>query len=152
MRPYRNGDERDLVHVFHRSVREVAIARYSDLQVRAWSSSVPDPKEWRKRMRQRETFVADNGSTLVGWIELVKNGHLDMLYCAPEAAGTGVAGRLYDEIIRRAHELILMRLFTEASLFAESFFRKRGWKVDEREIVIRAGVEIPRARMSTINF
>ena len=71
-----------------------------------------------------------------------------MLYCAPEAAGRGVAARLYATAETCARERGLTALTTAASRFAESFFRKHGWSVDERETVISFGVEIQRARMS----
>jgi putative acetyltransferase len=83
-----------------------------------------------------------------GWIELEGNGHVEMLYCAPEAAGHGVAAHLYAAAELLARERGLTHLTTDASRFAESFFGKHGWHVDERETVTRFGVEIQRARMS----
>ena len=151
IRPYQPGDEQAIVAVFLRSILELGPAKYSDKQVKAWTACAPqqaDSEAWGERMRSRETLVAVEGEKILGWIELVRSGHLDMLYCAPEAAGRGVADELYAAIVARARELGVASLFTEASLFAESFFRKHGWKLDEREVVIRNDVEIPRARMS----
>src|ERR1700693_4572497 len=151
IRPYQNGDEVAIVNLFLRSVLELGPAKYSDNQVKAWAACAPeraDPGAWAERMRDRETLVAAEGEKILGWIELARGGHLDMLYCAPEAAGRSVADELYRAIVARARRLGIHSLFTEASLFAESFFRKHGWNLDEREVVIRNGVEIPRARMS----
>jgi putative acetyltransferase len=101
-------------------------------------------------MKSAETFVAENGALLVGWIELESDGHIEMLYCAPEATRNGTAAQLYAAAISRAQQLGMRKLYCEASLLAESFFTKQGWTVDERETVVRNGVGIPRALMSMI--
>ncbi|HEV2737405.1 MAG TPA: GNAT family N-acetyltransferase [Candidatus Elarobacter sp.] len=149
IRRFRDGDAQALCEIFFGSVREVGPAKYDDAQVRAWAPGVPDAAAWGGRMRANETFVAvRDGDVAVGWVELETGGHVEMLYCAPEAAGRGVAARLYAAAEALARERGLTGLTTDASRFAESFFRKQGWSVDERETVIRFGVEIQRARMS----
>ena len=149
VRHYRESDAAALCLIFFRAVREVGPAKYDDGQVRAWAHDVPDAAAWDKRMHANETFVAVRDDDVpVGWIEMEADGHVDMLYCAPEAAGRGVAALLYAAAEKLAHERGLARLTTAASRFAESFFRKQGWSVDERETVTRSGVGIQRARMS----
>lgn len=149
VRRYRDGDAAALCDIYFRSVREVGPAKYDDAQVRAWAHEMPDATAWGKRMRENGTFVAvRNGDVPVGWIELEADGHVEMLYCAPEAAGHGVAARLYAVAEALARERGLAKLTTAASRFAESFFAKHGWAVDERETVTRSGVGIQRARMS----
>ena len=150
IRRYKAGDEDGAIDVFLRSVRELGPAKYSQEQVCAWIAGRRDPALWAARMSGRETFVACDDERIIGWIEMESDGHLDFLYCAPEAAGKGVAGALYDVLIARAHENGLGRLFAEASRFAEPFFLKRGWSIDAREAVVREGVEIERARMSLV--
>ena len=149
IRRFREGDAEALCEIFFRSVREIGPAKYDAAQVRAWAHDVPDAAAWGRRMRANETFLAVRGGDVpVGWIELETGGHVEMLYCAPEAAARGVAARLYAAAEALARERGLTGLTTDASRFAESFFRKHGWSVDERETVIRFGVEIQRARMS----
>jgi len=149
LRRYRDDDARTLCELFFRSVREVGPAKYDEAQVLAWAHDVPDAVTWGRRMRENETFVAVRGDGVpVGWIELETGGHVEMLYCAPEAAGRGVAARLYAAAETLARECGLTDLTTDASRFAESFFRKHGWRVDQHETVVRFGVEIQRARMS----
>jgi putative acetyltransferase len=52
---------------------------------------------------------------VVAFIDLEPDGHIDRLYAAPEAAGRGVAPRLYDAIETVARAQGIERLFTEAS-------------------------------------
>jgi putative acetyltransferase len=149
VRRYRDDDARPLCELFFRSVREIGPAKYDDAQVRAWAHDVPDAAAWGRRMRENDTFVAvDAEDVPVGWIELEADGHVEMLYCAPEVAGRGVAAQLYAAAEALARERGLGQLTTAASRFAESFFRKHGWHVDEHETVTRFGVGIQRARMS----
>ncbi len=149
VRRYREGDAAALCEIFFRSVRDVGPAKYDDAQVRAWAHDVPDAASWGARMRENETFVAVRDDDVpVAWIELEADGHVDMLYCAPEAAGHGIAALLYAAAEGLARERGLDHLTTAASRFAESFFRKQGWNVDERETVTRFGVGIERAQMS----
>jgi putative acetyltransferase len=149
IRRYREGDAEPLCRLFFHSVREIGPAKYADAQVRAWAHELPDANAWSARMRENATFVAVGADdAAAGWIELEAEGHVEMLYCAPEAAGRGVAAQLYAAAEGLARERGLTCLTTAASRFAESFFRKRGWKVDERETIVRFGVGIERARMS----
>jgi putative acetyltransferase len=148
IRPYRDGDEVSLLNVFKRSILGIAPARYNARQVKVWSDSAADAAAWRKRMMLHETFVAHERDKPVGWIELGADGHIEMLYCAPEVTRKGIADELYAKALARAKELQLQRLFAEASVFAESFFLRHDWTVDGRELFVRSGVAISRARMS----
>jgi len=148
VRRFRDDDAEALCEIFFRSVREVAPARYDDAQVRSWAPTVPDVNRWRPRMREFDTFVAVRDDDVpVGWIAL-DGAYVDMLYCAPEAAGRGVAARLYAAAEAVARERGFTRLTADCSQFAESFLGKHGWVVDDYEVIARDGVEIPRARMS----
>lgn len=148
IRSYLAGDERAAIGVFERSVRELAPKKYRPDQVRAWLGGSRDTVRWAERMRDRETFVAMEGDKMLGWIEMERDGHLDMLYCLPEAAGTGVAGALYDALLQRAADLRISRLVAEASRFSEPFFKARGWVVDRHDEVRYDAVAIGRAVMS----
>lgn len=150
IRRYSKDDAGAVLEVFKRSVQGIAPARYSHAQVVAWAGSDHNIDEWASRMEARETIVACEGDRIVGWIEMEPNGHLDMLYCIPEAAGTGIAGQLYDVLLQRARQIGLRRLYAEASVFSESFFMKRGWQIDLREVITHNSVPINRARMSIV--
>jgi putative acetyltransferase len=145
---YKEGDANVLVRIFFAAVRELARAKYSDEQVRAWAPRVPDPSEWEARMLLNETFVAERNGELVGFIELERSGRLAMLYRTPAAAGKGAAEALYHAVEERAREIGIPRIRVEASLLAESFFMKRGYRLEARETVERNGAALPRARLS----
>jgi putative acetyltransferase len=85
---------------------------------------------------------------VVAFTDLEPDGHIDRLFCAPEAAGRGVASRLYDAIETAAREQGLERLFTEASELARRFFERKGFTVLERQDMILRGVPIHNYRMA----
>jgi len=130
-------------------VHEVAKAKYDKAQLQAWAPKIPDASKWLPILSEYATFVAiDDNEKLVGWISMTEAGYVDMLFCLPEAVGRGIAGRLYETVERLAKERGLHRMTAHASLLAQPFFAKRGWRVEEHEMQVRNGVAIPRAKMS----
>ena len=85
---------------------------------------------------------------VVAFIDLEPDGHIDRLFCAPEAAGRGVASRLYDAIETAARAQGIQRLFTEASELARRLFERKGLTVLERQDMILRGVPIHNYRMA----
>ena len=101
------------------------------------------------RLTEYDTFVADNerGET-VAWIAMSPSGYIDMLFCLPEATRCGIASSLYAAIEHAANDRGLPHLTAHASLLAQPFFAKHGWRIDQHETVARNGVDLPRAAMS----
>jgi putative acetyltransferase len=84
----------------------------------------------------------------VAYIDLEPDGHIDHLYCAPEAAGHGIASHLYDAVEAAARTQGISRLFTEASELARRFFERKGFAVAERRDMVLRGVPIHNYRMT----
>ena len=85
---------------------------------------------------------------MVAFIDLQRDGHIDRLFCAPEAVGRGVASRLYDAIETAARAQGIGRLFTEASELARRSFERKGFTVLERQEMILRGMPIHNYRMT----
>jgi putative acetyltransferase len=150
IRRYDPRDAAGLADVFFRSVRQVALSAYTTAQVRAWA---PEPRtaEWAHREASdgRLVLVAvDEGDRPVAYIDLEPNGHIDRVFCAPEAAGQGIASRLYDAVETAAREQGIGRLFTEASELARRLFERKGFVVVERQDLMIRGVDIHNYRMA----
>jgi putative acetyltransferase len=127
IRRFRDSDTEALIALFERSVLELGPKKYSAEAVGEWAGGVKDVERWRQRMRRSETFVAeDENGTLLGWIEFERDGHLDMLYCSPEAAGTGRSATTLrcsrETRMRDEHRTILCGSIT---LFGIVLFKKR---------------------------
>jgi putative acetyltransferase len=149
IRTYQRDDAAGVADVFYRSVHEVAISDYTADQVRAWV-----PGRWEAEQEHRRSgdgrlvlVAADERGRVVAFIDLEPDGHIDRLFCAPEAAGRGIASQLYDKIETAAREQGLGRLYTEASELAQRFFKRKGFVVLERQDKILRGVPIHNYRM-----
>src|ERR1700722_5555041 len=117
IRTYEPRDAAGLADVFYRSVREVALSDYTDDQVKAW---VPGPLNVEQgHLRSSDgrlvLVAADERDHVVAFIDLEPDGHIDRLFCAPEAAGRGIASRLYAGLEAAAREQGLGRMFTQGS-------------------------------------
>jgi putative acetyltransferase len=150
IRAYEPRDAAGLADVFFRSVRQVALAEYTDDQVGAWA---PEPRtaEWAHGEATDGRLVlvaADQDERPVAYIDLEPDGHIDRLFCAPEAAGRGIASRLYDAVGEAARERGITRLFTEASELARGVFERKGFAVVERQDLVIRGVAIHNYRMA----
>ena len=150
IRAYEARDAGGVADVFYRSVREVAISDYTPDQVRAW---VPEPLDVeRSHLRStdgRLTLVAaDEQDQVVAFIDLEPDGHIDRLFCAPEAVGQHIASRLYAELEAAARAHGIGRLYTEASELARRFFDRKDFIVLERQEKAVRGVPIRNYRMA----
>lgn len=130
-------------------MHRIAASHYSPAQLCAWAPEAPDPERYRARAADgRLTLVAtDAGDAPIAYGDLEADGHIDHLYCRPDAAGTGVTAALYAEIEAEARARGIARLYTEASEPARRFFLKRGFAVVERNDFEIAGVAIYNMRM-----
>lgn len=148
VRSYAEGDAVPLGLVFHRAVTEGAALRYGAAERRAWSPEPPATRRWTERLAAAETVVAEVGGERVGFMSLdMQTGYLDLAFVLPEVMGKGVADALYAVLESRARAAGLDRIETEASLFAEPFFLRHGWRLVARQEVRRLGVLLKNARM-----
>lgn len=144
VRRFRPNDASALAAIFRAAVQEIARGHYSADQIEAWSVAVPSP--------QRFVALASDGRLLLVAVDdhdqpaafgdLEEDGHIDQLYCRPDVAGTGLVGRLYDELEATAIERGMTRLFVEASEPARRFFARRNFALVSRREFSLGGVPI----------
>ena len=129
VRPYRPDDAPALAALFHAAVHGIAGNHYSQAQVNAWSPAVPDPERFRRRGADgRLLLVAvDSADAPLAYGDVEADGHIDHLFCRPDAAGRGVTAALYAALEQGARERGIARLYTEASEPARRFFLKQGF-------------------------
>jgi putative acetyltransferase len=149
IRPFQRGDEAKLAALFHAAIHQVASQHYSPEQVNAWSPKVPDPARFLARGTDGRTLLlaVDEANEPLAYGDVEADGHIDHLFCRPDAAGTGVTAQLYDELEKAAVSRGISMLFTEASEPARRFFLKRGFEVIERHDFEISGVPIHNYRM-----
>jgi putative acetyltransferase len=147
VRSFEPADAVPLGQVFHRAVREGASCRYDRSQVEAWAPDVPVGPLWEERLALADTVVAVEGDDRLGFMNLDDNGYLDMAFVLPEHMGQGVSDLLYAVLESRARARGIKTLTTQASLLAEPFFARHGWRIVRRQEVEMGGVVLENAWM-----
>lgn len=148
LRMHREADTDGLIAVFTSSVHALAAARYDAAERDAWAPVPPDVDEWRRRLGELHTIVAEEDGSYLGFLSYEANGHIDLLYTAPGATRRGVASALLVEADSQlASDGGVAELFTEASLVAVPFFLRHRFEIVEEQNVIRRGVNLRRIAM-----
>ena len=133
------GDASAVADLFYNTILNVNVGDYTGAQVEAWAGPAPDLEMWDRRITEdnskRRMFVATTEDWVVGFSELEEDGHVDTLYVHHEYQGRGIASALLDQIEAEALRLGLRRLYTEASITAEPFFRARGFSMVRPQVV-----------------
>jgi putative acetyltransferase len=142
IRPFRADDAPALASLFHAAVHGIAALHYSPAQIAAWAPAVPDPARFRARGSDGRILLVAEGAdgAPLAYGDVEADGHIDHLFCRPDAAGTGVTATLYEALEAAAAAQGIGRLHTEASEPARRFFEKRGFTVDHRRDFELAGV------------
>lgn len=138
IRPYEPTDTADTIDVFLRSIQKIAIHDYQPEQIAAWAQ-VPDSEAWSHARLNQSTWVAIDQKKLIGFIDLLPSGYIDMLFIAPEYQKQGIASLLLCNIEKIALNNGLTQLTTHASITARPFFEHHGFQVDIEQKVKKRG-------------
>ena len=144
IRGYEAPDAPHLAQLYFESARTLGARRYSPEQVAAWAPAPADPAAVHARASDgRRTLVAEGpDGAVLGYGDLEGDGHIDHLYCQPNAAGTGVASALLDALQDQARAQGLNRLYVEASELARGLFERQGFTTTARRDFVVRGVAI----------
>jgi putative acetyltransferase len=144
IRAYAERDAAGVCSVYRRSVEALGLRDYSPEQVAVWASRTPDAAAMHARLSDgRDVIVAANDAdAVVGFSDLEADGHIDLLYCSPETAGSGIALLLFATAEAIARQRGLERLYSEASEAALRFFLRRGFVLLHRRDLMIGDVAI----------
>ena len=148
LRPYHPTDAAALTALYARSVRHFGPRAYTPEQVAVWAATADIARTAARCSDGRYVVVAqDDAGTVLGFADLEADGHLDMLYAAPEAEGLHVGSQLYAAIEAHARRRGLRRIFVEASELARPLFERRGFTLLGRNDLVMDSVAIHNYRM-----
>lgn len=139
-----SDDAPALSELYRASVSVLGARDYSAAQVAAWASLTPSPARFRQKWADGRVVVVAYAQErqLLAFGDLEADGHIDYLYSAPDAVGTGAAIAVYAELERRARAARIARLYAEASEAARRFFLRQGFSVVVRRDFEVAGTPI----------
>lgn len=142
VRPYHPGDAAALSALYETSVRQLGARDYPEAQIEAWASVTPSAEALDGRMRDGRMRLVAVLNEVAGFIDVEPDGHIDLLYVAPAAAGVGVARTLLETAEALAPLSGASRLYAEASETARPVFERLGFSVVARRDFELAGVPI----------
>lgn len=142
IRPWQPSDSEALSALYEASVRGLGARDYAPAQIEAWASLTPTADSLTGRMQDGRTRLVALADDIVGFIDLEADGHIDLLYVAPTAAGQGVARTLLETAEALAPLSGADRLYAEASETARPVFERLGFSVVTRRDFEVAGVAI----------
>ncbi|MFG1371101.1 GNAT family N-acetyltransferase [Xanthobacter oligotrophicus] len=135
LRPYLPADAPVLAALFRAAIADLTGEDYDEEQQEAWSAAADDEDAFATRLAGALTLVALRDGAQVGFVSLKDNAHIDLLYVAPDAAGTGVARALCDAAETLAKGRGTLKLTVDASDTALGFFQHRGYEAHRRNMV-----------------
>ncbi|MCA1992370.1 MAG: GNAT family N-acetyltransferase [Coleofasciculus sp. S288] len=138
------------MELFYNTVHGINIRDYSQEQVNAWAPKSMNYQEWKDKLIQKISYVADDNGKIVGFGELEEDGHIDCFYCHKDFQGKGIGTKLLETIQSKAESLGIKRLFVEASITAKPFFEAKGFKVVKCQEVERRGIKFKNYAMEKV--
>lgn len=142
IRPYQPADAPALSALYEASVRALGAGDYAPAQIEAWASLTPSAEALDGRMGDGRTRLVAVADEVAGFIDVEPDGHIDLLYVAPAAAGAGVARLLLETAEALAPLSGVNRLYAEASETARPAFERLGFAIVARRDFEVAGVPI----------
>ncbi len=136
-----------LLALFRDTVRRVNIRDYTPEQIAAWAPDSLDAAAWALRFEGRYVVTAWQDEQPVGFAELEPTGRIDRLFVSADHQGQGIGRGLLERLVVEARRRGLVRLQVEASLTAEAFFARLGFKTRTRQTVLCRGVPLDNVRM-----
>lgn len=141
LRHYQPSDLAAVRHLFCTTISQVNATDYSVVQRRAWIGDWPATKQvrWQRTFQRDVTFVAVDGSVIVGVANMTVNGDLDCLYVAADHQRQGIATCLVAALER---SVPVDRYTVAASITARPFFSHHGYHLVHENVVVRQGVQL----------
>lgn len=150
IRPYKISDTQAIITLFRDAVHAIASKHYSPEQVAVWAPQEIDEARWQKSLLESITYVAEIDSTIVGFINMTRDGYLDRLYIHKDYQGGRVSYALFKKIEATAKELGLTKITTDCSITAKVPAERMGFVVLQEQTVIRKGVSLVNYKMEKL--
>ena len=139
LRTYMTSDCERLARLFYQTVHSVNAKDYTKEQLDVWATGTVDPAEWDRSFQEHHTVVAVDGDEIIGFGDMDRSGFLDRLFVHKDRQREGVASAICDELERAAGNA---KITTHASISARPFFEHRGYRVVQKQEVVRSGVSL----------
>ena len=139
LRKYIPSDCEQLAKLFYQTVHSVNAKDYTKEQLDVWATGNVNLQEWDKSFTEHYTVVAIKNNIIVGFGDIDVSGYLDRLFVHREHQREGIASAICDELEQSAS---VKTITTHSSITAKPFFEHRGYRVIQKQTVIRNGIAL----------
>jgi putative acetyltransferase len=138
------ADLPELTTLFRETVLAHAPYYYTPAQTQAWAAAADEPRRFRAFILAVMTYVVEDDTGILGFAGLGEDGYVASAYVRHDCLHQGIGSRLMETVLESARQQGMTRLYSEASEFSLGLFQKFGFRLYDREIVNRAGVQFKR--------
>lgn len=148
IREYEPNDAQIIAQLFADTIREVNAKHYSQKQLDAWASPDKDASFFHNKLSTSRSFVAVDGSEIVGFADLVPERRLLFFFYVHKGyQRKGIGKALLEQIEKTAREQGLEEIYTDASITAKPFFEAMGFVPLEKQNVVHSGLQFVNYKM-----
>lgn len=126
IRKFKDTDAKDICKIIKRNDLEVTSKYYPKKVIDFWTSKI-NPLDIIEKSKTRACFVATLKKKVVGYISLEDN-EIKKLFVNPGHHKLGMGKELINHIIEFSEEKNLKNLIVKSTIYAESFYKKFGFK------------------------
>ncbi|HEV2503485.1 MAG TPA: GNAT family N-acetyltransferase [Mesorhizobium sp.] len=126
LRPARAGDGQAVFDVTRASVRELARSHYSESQIAGWMDE-RTAQTYERLIAAGSMVVAEQDGRIVGFVD-AEPGEVTRLFLLAAAAGLGLGSKLLEIGIAKARQGHDGPIRVEATLNAEGFYARHGFR------------------------
>ena len=148
IRPYLQDDLKTILQLFKDTIYSVNKKDYDRKQLTAWVEGM-DVEKFKTSLLCHETLVACIDHQIVGFADMDETGYLDHLYVHKDHQRNGIASALCDALEKQSKAPVFE---THASITACCFFEKRGYRIIEKQEVLRNDTYLTNFVMKKENF
>ncbi|MBM3201202.1 MAG: GNAT family N-acetyltransferase [Chlamydiae bacterium] len=148
IRAYHSSDVEALMKIFYNTVHKINCKDYTKKQLDVWAPlSCLKSVTWAEKFAKTNPIIATIDHQIVGFAEFLADGYIDCFYCHHEWIRKNVGSTLMQEILQRAKNAPIERVFSEVSITAKPFFEKWGFHVTSLQKIQKNGVELINFKM-----
>ncbi|WP_226585258.1 GNAT family N-acetyltransferase [Halobacillus litoralis] len=129
------------------TIRAVEPGLYNSVQLNAWFSSLKENPSVYQRLKNAYSLAAKEDGHIIGMASLLDGDLIDFLYIHKDYQRHGIATELLNRLEKKALEKGNIEVYTEASLIAVPFFKKRGYHEKLVQTKYIKGISIKNVQM-----
>jgi len=130
------SDVNNVIDLFSNTVRSINSKDYSKDQIKIWSS-FRERDSWIKKIADQNFYVGIISKRIVGFSSIDDQGYIDYLYVHKNFQNQGIASSLLNQIVKKAKEFNLDRIWVSSSVTAKPFFQSKGfvqYEIEKKKI------------------